>query len=200
MDIGTWISTAKLKSALMTALLLGVAALGPSVAYAGVSVIWPSSTQTADVDETPPITFSAGTDHATAQSLGFAGAFSAENNGASYTLSLNGLSGGEVTIDDVANVSVDPAVSSHKVEVATALGSGIAPDTLKLRLWTGTTAPTADGDAQVCAVLDLTAAQGAESTGSCDKSTKVQVVYALPSGQTTESDTVTIRPSSITFA
>lgn len=187
------------KTGLMTALLVGVAVFGPAVGYAGVSVVWPSSSQTAAVDDTPPITFVAGTDQPTAESVGFAGPFAAENNGASYTLDVNGLSGGQVTVDDLVNVSVDAAVDTYKVEVATAL-SGISPDTFKLRLWTGDAAPTADGDAQVCAVLDLTAAEGTESTNACDKSTKMQLVYDLPSGLTTESGVVEIRPSSIAFA
>lgn len=173
--------------------------MGPTLAYAGVDVVYPASTQTADVDETPPITFSAGTDHSTAQNVGFAGSFSSEDNSGAYSLTLYGLSDGKITIDDLVNVTLDSSVASHKINVDTALGAGISPDVLKLRLWTGSTAPSADGDTQVCAILDLTATAGTESTNSCDKSTKMQLIYDLPSGQTTESDTVKIAPSSISF-
>ncbi len=182
----------------LVVLLLAVALLGPMVAYAGVSVIWPESTKTIDVDESPPITFAAGGDHSSANTLGFAGAFANTDNGAAYTLTVNGLSGGTITIDDLVTITKDAAISTFKIEATNTL-AGISPDTLKIRLWTGVTAPTADGDAQVCAVLDLTAA--GESTNSCSGTTVyMQLIYALPTGQTTESGTVTLRPSSIVFA
>jgi hypothetical protein len=191
----------RLKRVVLGALLVGMTIVGPLVAYAGVSVIWPSSTYTVNVNQSPPITFVAGADQATAQALGFTGAFGSTNNGASYTLTVSGLSGGRVTIDKLADVDRTSAVASYKMQVATALGSGIIPTILKLRHWTGGTAPTADGDSQVCAVLDLKAAQGTESSGSCSAATVfTQLVYELPSGQTTQSDTVSFRPSSIVFA
>lgn len=190
----------KLKLAGILIALLAVAAVGPTAAFAGIDVVYPASSKTADVDESPPITFAAGTDHSTAESVGFAGAFSAEDNGAAYSLTVYGLSNGKITIDDLVNVTLGSSVASHKLKVDTALGAGISPDTFKIRLWTGSTAPSADGDTQVCAVLDLTAAAGTESTNSCTKSTKMQLIYDLPAGQTTESDTVKIAPSSITFA
>jgi hypothetical protein len=171
------------------------------VAYAGVSVIWPSTTATVDVDEAPPINFTAGSDHAQAQTIGFAGAFTQGNNGGSFTLTLNGLSGGTVTIDNLTYIQHEATVSSYKVQVATAIGGGINPTTLKVRLWTGGTAPTADGDASVCAVLDLEAAANTESSTSCTATgVKVQLVYQLPTGQTTQADSVSLRPSSIVFA
>lgn len=191
----------QVKGVALTGLLVAMAMVGPMVAYAGVSVIWPSSQVTVDVDESPPINFTAGSDHAQAQSLGFAGAFSQGNNGASFTLTLNGLSGGTVTVDNLTFIQREASVSSYKIQVATAIGGGINPTTLKARLWTGGTAPTADGDAQVCAVLDLEAAANTESSASCTAAgVKVQLVYALPAGQTTQSDSVSIRPSSIVFA
>lgn len=190
----------KLKIAGLITGILALSAVGPTIAYAGIDVVYPASTKTADVDETPPITFSAGTDHSTAESVGFSGSFISEENSGAYSLTLYGLSDGKITIDDLVNVTIDSSVASHKLNVDTALGSGITPDVLKLRLWTGSTAPTADGDAQVCAILDLTAAAGTESTNACTASTKMQIVYDLPSGQTTESDTVKIAPSSISFS
>lgn len=189
------------KSTLLGGLLVGIAVVGPMVAYAGVSVIWPSTTATVDVDEAPPITFLVGADHAKLNTIGFAGAFTAGNNAGSFTLTLNGLSGGQITVDNLTHIKRESSITSYKVQVATAIGAGINPDTLKVRLWTGATAPTADGDSQVCAVLDLEAAANTESTASCTAvDVFVQLVYKLPTGQTTQTDSVSIRPSSIVFA
>lgn len=194
------LSGAKSKTVLMGTLLGGMSIMGPMVAYAGVNVVYPGSVQTADVDESPPITFSAGADHSTAQSAGFAGSFVSSENGAQWNLTFNGLSDGKVTIDDAVNVTVESAVTSYKMKVSSALGTGIDPTTFKIRLYNGSTAPSADGDSQVCAVLDLTSAQGTETTNSCDSlDRKIQVIYELPEGQTTESDTVTVQPSSISI-
>lgn len=193
------LSGTKAKTVIMGTLLGGMSIMGPMVAYAGVDVVYPGSVQTADVDESPPIVFSAGSDHSKAQNVGFAGAFVSSENGAQWNLTFNGLSDGKVTIDDAVNVSVESAVTSYKMKVSSALGTGISPTTFKVRIWNGTTAPTGDSHYNVCAVLDLTAAQGTESTNSCDATDrKVQVIYELPEGQTTESDTVTVQPSSIT--
>jgi len=190
----------RLTGTMLNVLLVGLAVVGPMVAYAGVSVIWPASTATVDVDQSPPITFAEGSDHSQASSLGFAGTFTETNNGGSFTLTVSGLSGGTVTIDNLTYIVRESAVASYKLQVASAL-SGISPDTLKARLWTGSTAPAADDSAGVCAVLDLTAAEDTESSGSCTAAgVKVQVVYALPSGQTTASGSVQLRPSSIVFA
>ncbi len=190
-----------MKSAVLTALLVGIAVAGPAVAFAGIDVIWPESTTTADVNESPPITFSAGADHSAAQSAGFASALSTGDNGAAYTLTLNGLSGGTVTVDDLVTITKDASVSSYKLEISTALSGTLTPTTLHARLWTGSTAPTADGDTQVCAVLDLTDPVSTEASTACTQgTTKVQISMTLPADQTTESATVSVRPSSIVFA
>ncbi|MGQ0536898.1 MAG: hypothetical protein ACT4PT_12610 [Methanobacteriota archaeon] len=182
------------------ALLLALAVLGPMVGYAGVNVVWPASTITADVDENPPIDFLVGADHTTAQNLGFAGAFTATNNAASFTLTVNGLSGGNVTVDNITYVNKESAITSYKIQIATALGAGINPTSFKVRLYTGS-APTSDGSAGVCAVLDLEAAANTESSAACTATNvAIQVVYELPAGQTTQSDSVSIRPSSIVVA
>ncbi len=184
-------------------LLAGMAIVGPLVAYAGVSVIYPSSTHTVDVNASPPITFAAGDDHAQANGLGFAGAFTQTNNAASFTLTLSGLSGGTVTIDDYAEVTATAGVTSFKLEVASALsGTLTTPTTLKVRVWDPAgAAPTADNSASVCAVLDLKSAASTESAASCAGSAayNVQVVYQLPSASS-GSSTVALRPSSIVFA
>lgn len=197
--LATKLSAMMTKKAATTMMLATLAVFGPAMAYAGITVIYPESTFTADVDETPPIVFAAGGDHASLEAAGLAGSFANVNNAGGFTLTLRGLSGGTVTVDDVLNVTAEATVDTFKFEIATALGGGIVPDTFKLRFYTGNVAPTADGDANVCGVLDLTAAVDTETTGTCNRSVDVQVIYALPDGQTTESDTVLIRPSSITF-
>lgn len=190
----------KRRAWLLGSLLFLVAVIGPAVTYAGVSVIWPSSTHTADVNTSPPLTLAEGSDYTTAETLGFAGSFDTSDNAAAMSLTLSGLSGGTVTVDDYAAITKGASVTSYKVEVASALsGTLSSPDTLKIRIWTGATEPTADDDAGVCAVLDLTAAADTESTDSCSASAKIQVVYELPVDATGSSD-VDIRFSSIVFA
>jgi len=199
--VGRW------KSVGLGFLLVGMAIVGPLVAYAGVSVIYPSSTHTANVDTSPPITFAAGADHSQANSIGFAGAFTQTNNAASFTLTLSGLSGGTVTIDKYAAVTATSAVTSYKMQVASALsGTLTTPTVLKIRVWdTSGSAPTADGSASVCAYLDLTASANTESTAGAaapcagGATYAIQVVYQLPNASS-GSSTVAIRPSSIVFA
>lgn len=198
------------KNLWMGLLLAGIAVVGPMVAFAGISVIYPSSTHTATIDATPPITFATGADNAKATTLGFVssasfGTNAARDYGASFTISLNGLSGGQVTIDKYATITSTTDVSTFKMQVGTALtGTLTAPSVLKVRVWSGGTAPTADGSSGVCAVLDLTAAAATESTGGpCDTATAttfyIQVVYSLPAASS-GSSTVALRPSSIVFA
>ncbi len=184
------------------ALLVAIALVGPMVAFAGVSAVWPESTKTVDVNTSPPITFAAGADHTQANSLGFAGAFTATNNAASYTLTVSGLSGGTLTIDDLVTITSTANVADYKLQIDTALAGTLTnPDTLKVRLWTGATPPTADGDAQVCGVLDLEAVATTETATACAGSStvKVQLIYALPDGSS-GSSTVSIAPSTINFA
>jgi len=69
---------------------------------------------------------------------------------------------------------------------------------LKLRFWTGATAPTADDSTGVVAVLDLTAAVDTETatTIAGSQTVFVQLVCEYASG-TTGSSSVSIQPSSI---
>jgi hypothetical protein len=185
----------------LTSILVTIAIVGPMVAYAGVSVIWPSSTATVNVDTSPPITFAQGSDYTQASSLGFASAFATTNNAGSFTVTVSGLSGGTVTIDNLTYIQREASVTSYKMQVATAFSGSLNPTLLKVRLWTGSTAPTADGDSGVCAVLDLEAALSTESSASCSAAgVKVQLVSTLPAGVSSETGTVSIRPSSIVFA
>lgn len=190
------------KNWMLGAILVAVAILGPTVAYAGVSVIYPSSTHTVTT-ATPPITFGSGSDYTLANTLGFASSFATVDAAAAFTITLSGLAGGTVTIDNYTAISKASGVTSYKVQVATAVSGTLDASeitTLKIRLWTGATAPTADGSAGVCAVLDLESVLDTESSASCTGSlVKVQVVYALAT-LASGSSTVAIRPSSIVFA
>ena len=190
------------KEAILYILLIGIALLVPTISFAGVSLIYPDSTFTTDVNTSPPITWDQGNDYTLAQSLSFAGSFTTSDNDASFTLTVSGLSGGTVTIDKLLNLTAASSVSTYKLKISSALaGTLTAPTTLKLRLWTGATAPTADGDTQVEAVLDLTAALDTETSATVDGN---QVVYVQLiceyDTSTTGTDSVSIQPSSIALA
>lgn len=190
----------RVKNWMLGGILAIVAILGPMVAYAGVSVIYPVSTQTAAVDTTPLITFQAGDDHALAQTLGFAGAFTQADNAASFTLTLNSLSGGSVTIDNYAEGVADASVGVWSLEVVGALtGTLTNPTELRIRVWnSGGAAPTADNSASVCALLDLEAIAGTDATGTCADDVNIQVIYTLPTASS-GSSTVTLRPVGVTY-
>lgn len=182
-------------------LLIFISALAPLVSYAGVSLIYPGSTLTGGINTSPPITWDSGTDYAKASGLGFAGLFTTTNNAASFTLTVSGLSGGTVTVDKLLNVVATSGIATYKIQITTALSGTLspAPTTLKLRFWTGVTAPTADGSAGVITVLDLKSALDTETSATIagGQTVFVQVVYTLASA-TTGSSTVSIAPSSIT--
>lgn len=185
-------------------LLLGISIVGPVVAYAGVTVIYPKATHSVTVNASPPITFAQGTDYATANTLGFASAFTLTDNDAAFTMTLSALSGGAVTIDKYVHIVATAGVTSYKIQVGTAASGTLDAteiEVLKVRLWTGGTPPTADGSAGVCAVLDLESALDTESTASCNgnQTVFVQVVFQLASGSA-GSSTVAVRPSSIVYA
>ena len=180
-------------------LLIAISIMAPIVSYAGVSLIYPESTITSDVNTSPPITWAQGADYTLASSNGFAGSFATSDNDSAFTLNASGLSGGTVTIDKLVNVVATSGVSTFKVKISSALGGGITPTTLKLRFWIGATAPTIDGDA--ITVLDLTAAVDTETalTIAGSQTVFVQLVCELASG-TSGSDSVSIQPSSIVLA
>ncbi len=187
------------KDNLIYLILICISITAPLISYAGVSLIYPSSTITGNVNTAPPITWSTGADYATAQSMGFAGSFTQTNNAASFILTVSGLSGGTVTIDKLVNVVATSSVATYKIQITTALTGTLSPTTFKLRFWTGATAPTGDVSAGVITVLDLTSAQGTETaaTISGNGTVFVQLVYSLGSAAT-GSSTVSIAPASIT--
>jgi hypothetical protein len=191
------------KEAILYILLIGIALLVPTISFAGVSLIYPDSTFTTDVNTSPPITWDEGNDYAVAQSLNFAGFFATTDNDASFTLTVSGLSGGTVTIDKLLNVTAASSVSTYKLKISSALTGSLSPTptTLKLRFWTGATAPTSDGDGQVEAVLDLTDVLNTETTDTIagDQVVYVQLICEYGSS-TSGTDSVSIQPSSIALA
>jgi hypothetical protein len=190
------------KETILYILLIGIALLVPTISFAGVSLIYPDSTFTTDVNTSPPITWDQGNDYTLAQSLNFAGSFVTSDNDASFTLTVSGLSGGTVTIDKLLNLTAASSVSTYKLKISSALaGTLTAPTTLKLRLWTGATAPTSDGDGQVEAVLDLTAVLDTETSTTIagNQVVYVQLICEYASS-TTGSSSVSIQPSSIALA
>jgi hypothetical protein len=193
----TWLS----RDNLIYVILVCISITAPLVSYAGVSLIYPSSTATSNVNTSPPITWTQGTDYTTASGMGFAGSFTLTNNAASFTLTLSGLSGGTLTIDKLVNVEATPEISTYRIKITTALAGSLSPTptTLKLRFWTGANAPTADDSVGVITVLDLKSILNTETAATIagDQSVFVQLVYQLASGAD-GSSTVSIAPSSIT--
>lgn len=197
------------KRGTLVLLLAALAVVGPIVAYAGLTVIYPKSTQTLDIDTTPPVIFQQGSDYAIAANNDFATLFAEIDNKAAHTITLKGLSGGNVTIDNYTAILNNLTGSADfKVQIATAydgtggLDGGAELLSLRVRLWVSQlgAAPTSDASPSVCAVLNLEAPINTESATSCNrKFINVQVVYDLASGAT-GTGSVSIRPSSLTFA
>jgi len=192
---------------LLYLLLIGVALLAPLVSYAGISLIYPGSQFTSSVVTTPPIRWSTGDDYTKALNLGLASGYTSHDNTASFVLTIKGLSGGSVTVDKLLNLTADATVTAFTIKIQTALSVGLSPvpDDLKLRIWTGATAPTQDTDASVKAVVNLKAAAGTESaaiTQAAAATYFVQLVYGWNTARVdaSGSSTVEIQPSSIVTA
>jgi hypothetical protein len=189
------------KEAILYILLIGIALLVPTISFAGVSLIYPDSTFTTDVNTSPPITWDQGNDYPLAQSLSFAGSFATSDNDASFTLTVSGLSGGTVTIDKLLNLTAASSVSTYKMKISSALAGTLspAPTNATLRFWTGATAPTSDGAA--LAVLDLTAVLNTETSTTIagNQVVYVQLICEYASS-TAGSSSVSIQPSSIALA
>lgn len=184
-------------------LLIIISLLAPLASYASISLIYPNSMIASSVNASPPITWVQGHDYSKALSYGFAGSLATSNNAGSFAVTISGLSGGTVTIDDLLNCTATSSVSTYKIQIASALSGTLspAPTTLKLRFWTGATAPTADGSSGVVAVLDLTATLNTETSTTISGSQTVYVqVVATYASAATGSSSVSIQPSSITMA
>jgi hypothetical protein len=158
---------------------------------------------TSDVNTNPPITWAQGADYSAAQSSNFADSLSTGDNDASVTLTVNGLSGGTVTIDSLLNLTAGSGVTTYKMKISSALSGTLSPSptTLKLRFWTGGTPPVNDGDAQVEAILDLTDVVDTETSTTIagSQTVFVQIICEYASS-TSGSSSVSIQPSSIVLA
>ena len=189
--------------AIFYAIVIAISFLAPLVSYAGVSLIYPNSTLTSNVNTSPPITWAQGDDYSRAVTHSFAGSFSASDSAAAFTLTVSGLSGGQVTVDKLLNLTAVSGVTTYKVKISSALTGALTSSisTLKMRFWTGATAPTGDGSSGVLAVLDLKAALDTETstTISGGSTVYVQLVYQLASSSSGTA-TVSIQPSSITLS
>jgi hypothetical protein len=80
--------------------------------YTGVTLIYPSSTSTINVLNSPPITYASDADYTVAANNGLAVSFSNTNQGGAYTVTLKGLSGVTVTADKWVKINAGSGVSS----------------------------------------------------------------------------------------
>lgn len=181
-------------------LLIGLSVIGPIVAYAAITVVYPKSTHTVNVGGTPPITFQQGTDYSTAANLSLLSGLTFIDNNAAFTITVSTMAGSNLTIDKYVHAVKGAGVTAFKMSIGQAIGGTLNATEiaeLKVRLWTGGTAPSTDYSAGVCAVLDLEAALATETTGSCTGSTVyLQLKYRL-NHDAAGSSTVAIRPSSV---
>lgn len=201
-----------LKSSTLIIALIGVAVTGPMVAYAGVSVVYPESTTTGDIDTSPPVTLAKGSDWSSALSADLVASWSSDDSAASVSFTIKGLEDGNVTIDALVKADQISGVSSHKIEVTDAIGASesgglVASEISDAKLvFYDDSAASAPGNvtaASVCAWIDLTSVS--ESSGSCDPaddSVNAQLFYELNDVDNPSTDTATIkfRPSSIVFS
>lgn len=196
------------KRGTLVLLLAALAVVGPIVAYAGLTVIYPKSTQTLAINTSPPVLFQQGSDYEMAANNGFASVFTEVDNKAAHTITLSGLSGGNFTVDNYTAIlnNLTGGAQSFKIQIGNTYadtgGLSLAEvNHLRVRLWVSQlgAAPTSDVSPSVCAVLNLKAPDNTESATSCDrKFINVQVVYDLASGAT-GTGTATFRPSSLTM-
>lgn len=200
-------TTRRWRGTTLTALLTAMALIGPAVAYAGVSVVWPDSTKTVNVNQDPPIRFFQGSDFDVAKANNFTKGWTGHNTNASYEVTISGLSGGNLTIDQLLNLTVETTVTSYKINVSEALTGALEPDvvSLKLRVWDEGlgSAPTSDGDASVDCVLELKGASAGTASGSCDQSATDESIHMqlhlelAEDATATDQATVKIRPSDV---
>jgi hypothetical protein len=148
------------KQLYLYAILGSIALIVPLFSYAGVTLIYPSSTTTVNVSSSPPITYASDTDYTTAANNGLAASFTTTNQGASYTVTVKGLSGGSMTADQWIKINAVTGVSQFTSQISSALTSTTGITSLKLRYWDSglsSTAPTSDTANNVIGTIDLKA-------------------------------------------
>lgn len=124
--------SASVRQFALSILLALIAVVGPLVAYAGVNVIWPESTHTASINTNPPVIFLQGPDYQKAVDAGWIveSPFEGHNNNASFEVTIRGLSGGTVVIDQYAKADqTDPVwwKNRYQLELSTEYTGGIVP-------------------------------------------------------------------------
>lgn len=124
------------------------------------------------------LAFEEGADYADAEAEGWASGFATRDNGTSFDLTVTGLPGARVTIDDLVTINRTSGSGSFQVNVTEPL-AGQA--NLTIRFWSGDTPPTTDGASSVCVVADLSTSGVAD--GSCSADTvHLQYLITLPEG------------------
>lgn len=128
--------------------------------------------------ESTTLAFEEGADYADAEAEGWASGFATRDNGTSFDLTVTGLPGARVTIDDLVTIDRTSGSGSFQVNVTEPL-TGEA--NLTIRFWSGQTPPTTDGASSVCVVADLSTSGVAD--GSCSAETvHLQYLITLPEG------------------
>jgi len=154
-------------------------------------------TITLTIDMTPFILWSHGQDYPAAQNNRVVATLA--KNSSTIITTLYGLSGGTIIVDKLLQCTVDSELSTFQMKIRNALSGTLspAPSTLKLRFWTGESAPTTDDSAGVEAVLDLTGNQDTETLPiSGNQTLYLQLVCTMQSN-TSGNSTVKIHPNTI---
>jgi hypothetical protein len=175
-------------------MMVGLSLVGPGAAYGLHQSL---------VDEAasilPALTFHPGADYASARGAGLAGEFQSLHNGAAYAVTLSGLAGSRIVIDDLVEARVDPGVASYGFQIDQGLrGTLTKPTEFVMRAWSGPSPPQSNDDPGVCAVVDFTSSEHAGIHDRCTTNVHLQFVLELPHSAKGES-TVSIRPTGIVF-
>lgn len=205
-------------------LLVAMGTLIPTGALSGVNLIYPNSTPTIGDVISAPLAFAAGADSGSTSyyvTTAWAGG-GGLSNATSFTVTVLGTPGLQVVIDDISQLYNQTALTNYKVKITTAISGTLVSNSridttngIKLRVWTGSTAPTADGDSQVKRVITLhdgssatavntesAAITGMGGSPGMTSSTpfKIQIVIDLKTTAVSgETATFTIAPSSLTL-
>lgn len=126
---------------------------------------------------TEGLSFEKGADFAQAENLGWVSNFTLGDGNASFNLTLHGLPGGTITVDDMVTAN-RTSEEGFRVNVTDALDGEAS---VTIRFWNGTTPPTSDADANVCAVVDTSAAGMANGTCTAQH-VHLQYVITTPDG------------------
>jgi hypothetical protein len=171
-------------------LLIGIGLLAPILTFAAVNLIYPNSTDNFSTNDDPPIKWVQGSDYAVAQNSNFTQDWALSNYNASHEISIYGLSGGNLVIDEIYNVTASASVYSFKVQLVSRSGA-LAPTELSLNFINSTGSVITSLN-----LLDTVGTETDELLGGQDYA--VQLNFTLPDNSlSTDTLTVLIAPSSI---